>query len=90
MPTIIQDPSAAAQPVETGVVEAMFGNSVLDADCRDTSLLRPQQNYGPPTWDGFAEGWLSVELGVQEYAYGDPFIDLNIWDQLQVDMSSGV
>ena len=63
--------------------DSISGNAFSNVDWLGNLEARMPAVYGQPTWDGFNEGWTSVELGVQEYAYGDPSTDLHIWNELQ-------
>jgi hypothetical protein len=37
---------------------------------------------------GFSDEWLSMEAGLGEYAYGDNYANIGIWDQIQLDLNS--
>ncbi|KAL2060211.1 hypothetical protein VTL71DRAFT_9606 [Oculimacula yallundae] len=58
---------------------------VLDGFGNPMSYIPPftEASY----WDGLTNDWLSMEAGVGEYAYGDPYSNLNMWDQLQLDLN---
>jgi hypothetical protein len=64
--------------LEESVLSGIFGHG--------SSMMYLPPNVENSYWDGLTDGWLSMELGVGEYAYGDPQPDLNMWDQLHIDL----
>lgn len=47
--------------------------------------LAPSENT-TLQWGRFSDDWITMEAGLGEYAYGDPYGNSDLWDQLQMNV----